>query len=242
MLEIKNGAIFVADVHCMPEDSSFYEFLDAILCEKIKCNQLILLGDIFALLIGKIPKSIQDNKKVIDKINELANKIELIYFAGNHDFYLDNIFTNVKIYKREVVFARHNNKILCLAHGDIFLPKFTQFALNLLQNNFILTFLCLLNTLCFNLIYKKICNRQKVKILYKKLENFKEIVSKRMQSYKAFLEKNDLKIDMIIEGHFHQGKSYKFDNVDYFNLDAFANDRSFFILEYTELKKQCFKK
>lgn len=242
MLEIKNGAIFVADVHCMPEDNSFYDFLDAILHEKIKCHQLILLGDIFALLIGKLPQSIQDNKRVIDKINELANKIEIIYFAGNHDFYLENIFTNVKLYKREIVFARHNNTILSLAHGDIFLPYFTQFALNLLQNNFILTFLCFLNSLCFNLIYKKICNRQKVKILYKRLENFKEIVSKRIQSYKLILEKKDLKIDMIIEGHFHQGRAYKISNIDYFNLDAFANNRSFFILEYAKFKKRCFKK
>ncbi|MBT0883345.1 hypothetical protein KJQ99_08145, partial [Campylobacter sp. 2018MI13] len=79
--------------------------------------------------------------------------------------------------------------------------------------------------------------QQKVKKLYKKLDFFKKLMEFRIKKYKSFFIKKGVNIDYIIEGHFHQGDEYCLENIKYKNLEAFANDRSFFILEYDFIKK-----
>ncbi|WP_267524853.1 metallophosphoesterase [Campylobacter sp. MG1] len=226
MFKIKNGAIIVADVHFDNHRKEFLYFLDYV--KEKQPPQVIMLGDIFNILIGGINKSISDNYEAINKINELAMQCEVIYFEGNHDFNLENIFTNVKIIKKQPLLLEFENKRIAISHGDIFLPTITQIALNLLRFKLTIFILNLLNIIFFNKIYIKICKKQKLKKIYKKINNFEKIVKMRMQKYKKFFNNN---IDYIIEGHFHQGEEFNFGDIKYKNLNAFAHDNSFFIVE-----------
>lgn len=230
MINLKNGAIIIADVHYDKYRKNFEYFLDYI--EKNQPPQLILLGDIFNLLIGGIKNSVKENENIIKRLDELALKIEIIYFEGNHDFNLNKIFKNIKIIKNQPILINFNGKNIAISHGDIFLPPITQIALRFLRLKSIIFILNLLNTIFLNKIYIKICDKQKTKQIYKKLKNFKTIVNLRTDKYIQFFKKQSNTIDYIIEGHFHQGNSYEINNLYYKNLDAFASDNSFFILEY----------
>ncbi len=232
MLNIKNNAFIIADAHYDNTRTDFCDFLEYIKSQKP--SQVILLGDIFSLLIGGIKNSIEDNKEMVKKIDDLGLETEIVYFEGNHDFNLDNIFKNVKIIKNQPIMANFYGKNIAISHGDIFLPFFTKIALKTLRFKSTIMLLNCLNLIFFNLIYKNICNQQKLKKIYKKLNNFDEIVKKRINNYKTYFLKKSLNIDYIIEGHFHQGYEKNYNNIEYINLEAFANDRSFFILEYDE--------
>ncbi|MBZ7981135.1 metallophosphoesterase [Campylobacter sp. RM12640] len=235
MLVLKEGAVFIADVHYDSTRLDFVDFIDFL--KKTNPPQVILLGDIFNLLIGGISSCKNDNLDIIKALDDLALKIEIIYFEGNHDFNLTNLFKNVKIIKNQPILATYNNKIFAISHGDIFLPIITQIVLRFLRFSFVIFILNLLNILSFDKIYQKICNQQKVKKLYKKLDFFKKLMEFRIKKYKSFFIKKGVNIDYIIEGHFHQGDEYCLENIKYKNLEAFANDRSFFILEYGFIKK-----
>ena len=228
-LNIKNNAILIADVHYDDDRKDFIDFLDYI--ENTNPPQVILLGDVFNVLVGGIDASVFANQSLINRLDELGKKIEIIYFEGNHDFNLEKIFKNIKIIKNQPILMTINQKNIAISHGDVFLPFFTQIALRFLRFKFVIFLLNFFNKLIFNKLYQIICNQQKVKKLYKKLDNYKNIVEKRIIRYKDFFSKQCIDIDFIIEGHFHQGFILN-DGLVYINLKSFANERSFFILEY----------
>ena len=80
--EIKDGAIFVADVHLNRKRDKFYSFLVDIKNKKIKTSQLFLMGDIFDLLVGGVSYTIKENKKYIELINEISKEVELFFLRG----------------------------------------------------------------------------------------------------------------------------------------------------------------
>lgn len=235
MIELKDKAIFIADVHYDSTRLDFCEFIEYLKLNKPP--QVILLGDIFNLLIGGIKSSEIDNLNIINELDNLAKEIEIIYFEGNHDFNLKKLFKNVKIIKNQPILAKYKELNIAISHGDIFLPIITQIALRFLRLPFVIFILNILNIICFDKIYQKICNQQKVKKLYKKLDFFDSLMKFRIKKYQDYFAKKSLKIDYIVEGHFHQGREFELGNTKYKNLEAFANDRSFFILEYGLIKK-----
>ena len=211
-LDIKDDAIFIADSHYNKNRIEFELFLDDIIAKKIKTSQLFLMGDMFDFLSSYIKYFIKINQSVINKINIISLDIQIIYLEGNHDFNLQDIFPNVKVIKREnqPLIVQNQNKKIAISHGDIFTPIGYNIYTKIIRNNYILKLLNFLDinniitkTLELKLIKKNICN---------KLDNFNTFALKRIEEY------SHLKVDIIIEGHYHQGKSYE----KYINIPSFA--------------------
>ncbi|MCH5337036.1 MAG: UDP-2,3-diacylglucosamine diphosphatase [Campylobacter sp.] len=187
------------------------------------------MGDIFDLLIGEISATHDFAKPYIELLEELADKMEIIYLEGNHDFNLSLFFNKVKVFSLEkqalVLHTSKDKKCeFYLAHGDIFLNPFLEFALKSLRNHYLLSFLNFLNFISFNLISRSILKKQKQKNLFFKIENFELLARKRYEKFKA-------NKSWVIEGHYHQNLLLDEEKIKYFNLASFAYEKSFFIVE-----------
>lgn len=69
---------------------------------KFSCEQLILMGDIFDVLVGEVLPSHDFAKPYIKTLESLANRgLEVIYIEGNHDFNLAPLFEKVKVISLE---------------------------------------------------------------------------------------------------------------------------------------------
>ena len=240
--EIKEGTIFVADVHLNRKRDKFYSFLVDIKNKKIKTSQLFLMGDIFDLLVGGVSYTIKENKKYIELINEISKEVELFYFEGNHDFNLEAIFPNVKVYSfyEQPRLFFYKNKSILLLHGDKATPINYRLYTSFIRFKPTIFILNILDRITGGMISKSIMNSQVKKDLCKKIKNFKNIIQKRVK----ILTKQK---HMIIEGHFHQGVNFQIDGKKYINLDSFACNKSFFIvqshqsLEEPFLKKEIYR-
>ncbi len=128
--------IFVADTHIKSMDDAvtvkFIGFLDQI---KGSTKTLYILGDLFDFWFGGArtsPFMYELYKPVIDKLKELADAgVQIVYFEGNHDFFMGDIFTGrlrAKVYpsgaKLDV-----DGKIFSLSHGDTINRKDTLYIL-----------------------------------------------------------------------------------------------------------------
>jgi len=223
--EIKNGAIFVADVHFNPNRKEFLEFLYEIKNGDLQTPQLFLMGDIFDFLAGEIEYFTIQNREVIELINQLSSFVEIFYFEGNHDYNLAKLFPNAKVFQRETqpVLFDWNDKKVALAHGDIFTPFGYNLYTAIIRNHPLLVFLNAIDR--NNWLTKKIDFWLRGKNLTHRFEDFELFAISRIQKYL------DTKADMIIEGHFHQGKNYSSlkDEKSYLNLSSFGVDSSYFI-------------
>ncbi len=222
-VEVKNGAVFIADVHYKKDNKVFLNFLNELY--KNPPSQLFLLGDIFHLLLP-FKFLINYNKEAIELINKLSKKTEIYYTPGNHDFNLDSIFENIVVAdvfvdKKRGFFLTHGD----LTDKDLFYKLYSKLVRNYLGNRF-------LNILTLNFVnnwlFKKILQK-KIKCL--KIKNFKE---------KVFLKTADMNYKVIIEGHYHQNKKFAFKNKIYVNLGAFVCDRSYFVLENNDIKEKIY--
>jgi len=225
VLEVKIGSIFIADVHYLKgKRESFIDFLDRI--EEKRPPQLFLLGDIFELLFSPITDSIRDNRDVIDRVNRISEKIELFYFEGNHDFRLKKLFPKVTVvpYKKQPKeFAIGNNRKVLISHGDRGIGKVYSIYRKAINNYFILKGLNAINIVSMGKVFNRLKSRGYDKKLFKEFVGFEDFIRNRIKKYKN--------IDYYIEGHFHQGMNFQFDNITYFNLPSFACNQSFFIVE-----------
>ncbi len=100
-LNIKDGAIFVADSHYNEKNQEFLIFLEKLKSKKIKTEQLFLMGDMFDFISSESTYFVKRNQKLIDIINELAKDIKIIYLEGNHDYNMKPLFIDVLVVKRE---------------------------------------------------------------------------------------------------------------------------------------------
>ncbi|AJD02409.1 UDP-2,3-diacylglucosamine hydrolase [Campylobacter lari] len=225
-ITIKENAIFIADAHENENRRGFWEFLQALKDEKIQTPQLFLMGDIFDLLIYEVKATHDFAKAYIDLLEELADKIEVIYLEGNHDFNLAKFFKKVKVFsiKQQPLLCEFQDKTLVkLAHGDIFLKPFLQFCLKSLRNHYLLLFLNFLNIISKEKITQKILKNQNKKQLIRKIPHFSTLVKERLKYYN---------IGFVIEGHYHQDVFLKNKDIKYLNLATFAYKESFFIVKY----------
>ena len=219
-INLKNGAVFVADVHYKKGDKKFLEFLKCL--DKNPPSQLFLLGDIFHLLLP-FKFLIDYNKEAIDMINSIAQKTEVFYTYGNHDFWLDGIFNNVRISE---AFA-DKEKSIFLTHGDLTEKDFFyKIYLKIIRNK---NFIKLLNIFSFNFfnnwLFKKIL-KKRVKCL--QIKNFRQ---------KVFLKIADIYYNMIIEGHYHQNVFFKFGDKKYYGLCAYFCKKCYYTYKDYELKE-----
>lgn len=221
-LSIKRGAIFVADSHYNEKNQQFLSLLEKLKSKEIETSQLFLMGDMFDFISGESKYFVKRNQELIDIINELSKTIEIIYLEGNHDYNMQSLFSNVKVYKRkkQPISASYKEQTVSLAHGDIFTPWHYDLYCRIIRNKPLLIFL---NMIDFNnFISKKIYYGLQKKNICSKMKNFKEFAVKRLNNYKS---------DIIIEGHFHQGKTFKKDNRLYVNIPSLCCDDKYMIFE-----------
>ena len=224
---LKEGALLISDAHYSDEYPQFYSFLQALESGEIKTDQLILMGDMFELLFGIIKVTCKDNQKEIALLNKLSQVMEIIYFEGNHDFGLENIFPDILIIplKQQPQVASFNGKKVQLSHGDTKTPFGYQLYTKLIRNPLILLFIGLVDMLCLHCIIKWLKNRGIKKDPCYKIKGFETIIQRRL----AYLK--DKALDIVIEGHFHQNLSFGLYGFDYINLPSFSCNQKYFIVQ-----------
>jgi UDP-2,3-diacylglucosamine hydrolase len=225
--ELHEGAILVADSHAAPWRTSFIDFLHALESGKVQTTQLILMGDNFDLLFGPIRETRLLNHDAIEILNTLALKMDIIYLEGNHDFQLSSLFSNIMVINRnqQPLKVQFNSKIIALLHGDIRVPIGYTIYTALIRNPFILYCLNTIDTLFGGIIIKSLSLQMQRKNHCVKIENF-ETIARRLEG-EAGVEG----CDAVIEGHYHQNRSFHFDQYAYYNLGAFACNERYYVVK-----------
>lgn len=197
MLKIQNHALFVADSHYPHHGDTFLDLLKDLESKKIQTPQLFLMGDNFDLLFGH-NKHIQSfSQEAITLLQTLSQRLEIHYFEGNHDFCLSELFPHIHVYSRKtqpIIFSLGEHKV-ALSHGDKYV---TGLGYNLYS-------WLLRKPLTLKLLKpfeKKIINHRMKKLSAKNIchgfKGFEARVNKILKYYQE--------VDLVIEGHFHQGK------------------------------------
>lgn len=228
-LSIQNEAIFVADSHYNEKNKEFLLFLKKIESKEILCSQLFLMGDMIDFISGESRYFIKQNYQVIELLNKLSKDIQIVYLEGNHDYNLKSIFPNINIIKREnqpLLAKLENNQTISLSHGDNFINWKYDLYCKIIRNTFFLQFMNLIDINFF--ISKKIENTLVNKNICHKMNNFKQIVEKRIKNYNT---------DIVIEGHYHQGDIYNINNKKYVNIPSLCCQK-----EYVKIKDLEFEK
>ncbi|WP_024789299.1 UDP-2,3-diacylglucosamine diphosphatase [Lebetimonas sp. JH292] len=183
-IDIKNGAVFIADSHYKKGDKSFLNFLNFLV--KKNPPQVFFMGDIFHLLLP-FEYLKKYNQEAIELINKLSKKTEVYYIYGNHDFCIDEFFP-------AVTFAdafTDIEKSVYLSHGDLDNESFFYKLYSMIIRNKIT--LNLIHIFSFNFVNNWL---------------FKKFLNKKIKCQKIDLNLNIAKkYDYIIIGHYHISKS-----------------------------------
>ncbi len=224
-LELKEGAFLISDAHYSQRRPELLEFLKAIQKKELQPTQLILMGDIFDALVGMISQTSQVNQELIDLINKISLKIEVLYLEGNHDFNLAEIFPSIKVFtiQQQPILLTQGDKRFYLAHGDFVGPISYKVYTSIIRSSFTLSILNMIDGILNGYILKHLYHYLEQKQDCKEIENFEDIVSSRL--------KEKFECDYFIEGHFHQNKFLKINFFNYINLAAFACNQRYFIVK-----------
>jgi UDP-2,3-diacylglucosamine hydrolase len=181
------------------------------------------MGDIFDFISGESRYFVQQNSVVINLLNKLSQKLEIIYLEGNHDYNLKTLFPNINVIKREnqPLLAKFEQKTVSISHGDNFINWKYDLYCKFIRNNIFLKFMNFIDINFF--ISKKIENALLNKNICHKINNFEHIVEKRLHNYST---------NIVIEGHYHQGNRYFFDNKEYINIPSLCCQK-----KYTRIKE-----
>ncbi len=197
MIEIKENAIFIADSHYPHHGDSFLKLLQKLENEELKTPQLFLMGDNFDLLFGYNDYIKTFSNVAITLLQKLSKKLEIHYFEGNHDFCLKELFPDMKVYSREVqpiMFALGTQKV-AVSHGDKYVTGFGyDLYCSVLRNKTTLTLLKTFEKTIIDYRMKKLSTKH----ICHEFDQFDKKVEKILKHYTD--------ADIVIEGHFHQGK------------------------------------
>jgi len=224
-IELKEGALIISDAHYSSSRPELLSLIKDIHSQKIVTSQLILMGDIFDALFKEVVKTQENNAQMIKLLNEISEKIELIYLEGNHDFNLQAIFLNAKIISlnRQPLICSYKDKRVALAHGDFDIGLFYKIYTALIRNSFVLYLLNKIDTWTSNFILKKLDS------YLNKKDDCKEFIGFEVYIKNRNLDK--FACEYFIEGHYHQNRSFSFEKVNYINLAAFACNQRYFIVK-----------
>lgn len=220
-LNIKDNAFFVADAHYNDKNIEFLTFLQKLEKKEIYTSQLFLMGDIFDFLSSESFYFIKKNKKVIDLLNKLSSNLEIIYLEGNHDYNLKSLFPSIKIIRRkeQPIRLKYDDKYVELSHGDNFSAWHYNLYSLIIRNS---TFLKFINFIDFNdFLSKKIYQFLITKNICSKMDNFDSFARKRLENYSS---------DIVVEGHYHQGKTLKTKNQTYVNIPSLCCAKKYYVL------------
>ncbi|MGX3011234.1 metallophosphoesterase [Helicobacter sp. 23-1044] len=233
MLEIQNDAIFIADSHTQISAQNTRDSL--ILALQKMCDshhapsQIFLLGDISNILVGNLKSSVKSNETLLNAIDSLSKKAQVIYFAGNHDFNLEGILPNVRKIprKNQPLLAKFGKKCVLIAHGDIFLDKKYEIYIKILSAKITGKILQIADFATFGWLYRFIEKKvQNKKIRFLRGDSaIYELIRRRIKCYQTYAKSQNLNIDLIIEGHFHLGKIVDF-TLDSANNADFATSQN----------------
>lgn len=229
---IKEGAIFIADAHCNAARREFVTFLQKIDDQTIQTSQLFLMGDMFDLLSGETIYVQKQNKESIQLLNSIAQKIEVFYFEGNHDFHLKKLFPQIKVYTiaSQPACYRFKDQNIALSHGDIYANFGYKLYTKCIRSVSVLKILNYLDHQTDFSISKKILNSQSKKNLCTKIAHFQEVIKEKLRFYDI----PSKKLDLICEGHYHQDKAFDFEDVKYINFSSFACDQCYFRIKFND--------
>ena len=230
-LELKEGAFIIADAHYSTLRPELLSLIEEIHSKKLQATQLILMGDIFDALFGDVVYTQEINTYMIKLINEISEFIEVIYLEGNHDFNLQEVFPNVKVFsiQNQPVICTYEDKTVYLAHGDFDGERAYKIYTSIIRNSFTLYILKSIDSMLNHFILKKLDNYLSKKDDCREFLGFDEFIEKRLVC--------KVVCDYFIEGHFHQNRTIKFENITYINLGAFACNQRYFIVKSLEDKE-----
>ena len=226
MIELKEGAILVADAHYASYRPLFHTLIDKIISKELETTQLLLMGDVFDLLMGSIDAFLETERLIIEKLNRLSLEIEIIYLEGNHDFQLASIFPHMKIFPLALqpVEALFDNKKGFLAHGDWAEGLLYAFYSRIIRNRVVLKLLNFTDVVMKYKISEKFFQKMKKKSLCSEFRGFENYIRRKFKGKRYFS-------DWFIEGHYHQGSNFMIDGMIYHNLEAFACNKSYFVVQ-----------
>ncbi|SFZ98129.1 FIG022708: hypothetical protein [hydrothermal vent metagenome] len=197
MTKIHEGAIFIADSHYPHHGSSFLDILKDIESKKVSTTQVFLMGDNFDLLFGYNEYIKTFSNDVIELLQKLSKTIDIYYFEGNHDFCIEELFPDIKVYSREeqpVLFSLNEKKV-ALSHGDKYATGFGYDAFcKILRSK---RTLLLLKPFEISIIDDRMKKLSKKNICHD-FTGFEKRVETILKNYKD--------VDLVIEGHYHQAK------------------------------------
>jgi UDP-2,3-diacylglucosamine hydrolase len=188
------------------------------------------MGDIFDLLFGLIPITYRRNAQLIEIINTISKDIEILYLEGNHDFAIKRYFPQITVVplSKQPLHVRFNDQDILLAHGDFASELKYRVYTALIRSTPVLAVLSAIDALTSHSIINKLDSYLSKKDDCYKIDNFEDIVKSRVK------KSGVLKYDMLIEGHFHQNRSFEFENFRYINLGAFACNERYFIVKSSQ--------
>ncbi len=195
LLEIKEGALFVADAHYPHHGKEFLILLQKLLRDEIHTPQLFLMGDIFELLFGYGNYTPTLYPEAIKLLNRVSQSLEIYYLEGNHDFNLSKIFPQIRVVPRQKqpLMMRLGERRVALSHGDRYGAGWGYELYTMLLRSPLIS----LGTPWERRIVDAQMRRMAQKSICKKFEGFEERVRAILSFYP-----ND---SIVIEGHFHQG-------------------------------------
>ncbi|WP_198305517.1 UDP-2,3-diacylglucosamine diphosphatase [Arcobacter vandammei] len=226
-LILKEGAIFIADSHYNSKNQEFKRILEKLEKKELDCSQIFLMGDNFDFLCYEITYFKELNKDMIELLNRISNSYEIVYLEGNHDYNLQKLFPKIKVIKREnqPFILDFEDKYIALSHGDNFIDWKYELFCKIIRNSAFLKFMNFIDINFF--ISKKIEKALENKNICHDLHYFEELVKKRVKNYSE---------DIIVEGHYHQGKSYKIGNQDYINIPSLVCQKSYTVFRGGEFE------
>ncbi len=230
-IEIQEGAFIIGDAHYSHQRPELLEFIKAIESKKLQVPQLILMGDVFDALFGGISYTENENAEIVELLKSIANSIEVVFLEGNHDFNLQAVFSNIRIFKinQQPVLCSYKDKKVYLAHGDFNGAFGYKVYTALIRNRFLLFILNFVNNTSNNFILKKLDAYLGVKDDCKEFTGFKPYIEKHLDS--------SYTCDYFIEGHFHQNRTIQFERFTYINLAAFACNQRYFVVNSLQDKE-----
>lgn len=227
-LNIEEGAIFIADSHFNQKNKELLILLKRIQNKEIQASQIFLMGDMIDFISGESKYFVRQNIEVIELINKLSQNVEIVYLEGNHDYNLKSIFPNINVIKREnqpLLAKLKNDETVSLSHGDNFINWKYDLYCKFIRNTFFLRFMNLIDINFF--ISKKIEESLSKKSICHKIPNFEHLVRKRVNNYNT---------DIIIEGHYHQGKIFSINHKKYINIPSLCCQKRYIRLNNLEFK------
>ncbi len=217
-LTLKEDAIFIADSHYNKKNQEFKYILEKIESKEIVVSQIFLMGDNFDFLCHEITYFKKENSDIVKLLNSLSDSFEIYYLEGNHDYNLSKLFPKIRVIKRDKqpLILTLNDKKIALSHGDNFINWHYNLYCKIIRNSYFLKFLNILDIGFF--LSKKIEITLQNKNICHNLNYFENLVKKRVRNYSE---------DIIIEGHYHQAKTYNLDNKTYINIPSLCCQKSF---------------